>query len=233
MNMNMSMRIAGVALVLAFASLRIWAYPNLNATTGILAVPTAEVVRARTISWAGDVLFFDDTTLNARAIYGLTDRLEVGAGVIVGNDTALGVSAKYYTGVDVGGFTWALGATLITGNEVGDGTQLYLAGSRPFGVQQENGTGLVGTVGVNFTDLENRSALRPFVGAQLRLDTATEVAGEFVLESGDFGDSIFSLLVRQQLSDRLTGQLGLTNAYGFTGAENGIFFIGAAYALGR
>jgi hypothetical protein len=123
--------------------------------------------------------------------------------------------------------------TLITGDQVGNGTQIYVTGTRPFGVHEENGTGLFGTVGVNFTDVDNRSVFRPFVGAQLRLDTSTEVAGEFVLESGDWGDSIFSLLVRQRLSDRLTGQLGLTNAFGFTGSDNLAFFVGAAYTLER
>ena len=230
--MNMSMRIAGFALFLALASLRTWAYPNFNATTGILAVPTAETVNAGDLSWAGDILFFDDTTFNGRVIYGLTDQLEVGAGVIVGSDTAIGVSAKYYTGLTIGGFACALGLTMITGDQVGDGTQIYVAGTRPFGVQEENGTGLIGTVGVNFTGVEGSSAFRPFAGAQLRLDTATEVAAEFVLESGDWGDSIFSLLVRQRCSDRLTVQIGLTNAFGFTGTDNLDFFFGAAYTLG-
>lgn len=229
--MKKRLQITGVALSLAFASLGVFAYPNLNATTGILAVPTAETVSARTAIWAGDALFMHDTTLNARFIYGLTENLEVGAGVIAGADTAIGLTAKYHAPTKTAGYDWALGASVITGNQVGDGTQIFLSGTRPFGVKEENGTGLKGTIGLTFTDIDSASAFRPFVGAQLRLDTKTEVAGEFVLESGDFGNSIFSLLLRQQLNNRLTGQLGFTNAYGFTGAEDSSFFIGAAYAL--
>jgi hypothetical protein len=230
----MNLRIVVPALLLAISGLFVQAYPNLSATTGILAVPTAATVSAEEFVGAADILFFDDTTINARIVYGLTNQFEVGAALIAGTDTAFGVNGKYRTGLMLAGFDWAVGASLITGSDVGDGMQVYFVGTRPIGLAQAGVANLIGTIGVNFTDLDSDiSGIRPFIGAQLRVATATEVAGEFVLEAGDFDDSIFSLLVRQQLNPRLTGQLGLTNAFGLTGTDNTDFFLGAAYAFGE
>ncbi|HEY3416946.1 MAG TPA: hypothetical protein VGM23_08700 [Armatimonadota bacterium] len=243
--MNTSVRFALIAMFLAFASLRTAAFPNLNATTGIYAVPTAETVNVGELTCAGDVLFMQDTTwakrvvlfnyttFNERVIYGLTDQLEVGAGVIVGNGTTVSINAKYRTGVTTGGFAWAVGMGLITGNTVDNGTQIYLAGTRPFTTPKDNGASFIGTVGVNYTTVENRGVLCPFVGAQWRLRTGMEVDGEFVLGSGGRGNSVISLLVRQRLGHRLTGQLGITNALGFTGTNKYYYFMGAAYTFGR
>ena len=80
---------AGVALATAAS-----AYPNFNATTGIIAVPTAFTVGSGAFIGAADVLFADDLTLNARAIYGVTDRLELGASLTAGTDTAFGVTGS-------------------------------------------------------------------------------------------------------------------------------------------
>jgi hypothetical protein len=206
-----------------------WAYPNLNATSGILAVPTAVVVPAGDTQWAGDVLFQDDTTINGRVTYGLTDRLEVGAGVIIDGDTVVGLNAKYRLPGDIGGFTWAAGATLITGSDVDDGFQIYAAGTRPIPWGSASGMALLGTIGVNFTDIDTASAVRPFIGAQLQLGTGTEIGAEFVFETGDFNESISSLLLRHRFNDFISGQVGFTNAFGFTGTQDHDIFLGVAF----
>jgi hypothetical protein len=228
--MRTLIRLGLVAGVLV-ATTAVRAYPNFNATQGILAVPTAEIAPMGTLGGAADVLFQDDTTLNARVVLGLTPTVEAGAGLIIGEDTAFGLTGKLVLPITPGGFTWGLGASLIAADN-DDGFQLFFTGTRPFGSVGIAGAQLLGTLGVSFTDIEDVSAIRPFLGAQLRLGAGTELASEFIFEAGDFDESIFSILLRQRFSERVSGQLGLTNALGFTGREDSDFFLGLGYAFG-
>lgn len=215
-----------VVATLIMAVLAARAYPNLNATSGIMAVPTAIVVPAGDAMWAADVLFQEDTTVNGRVVFGLAERLEVGAGFIAGEDTAFGLNAKYRLPAMIAGFAWAAGITGIFGDDIDEGMQIYATGTRPF--EFGDGMTLLGTLGVNFTDVDTASAVRPFIGGQLQLGGGTEINGEFVFETGDFDESITSLFVRHRFSDRIVGQVGFTNAFGFTGVSDHDIFIGLA-----
>lgn len=225
----MRLPVFGMLVVILAIATAAWAYPNLNATSGILAVPTAVVVPAGDNQWAGDVLFQNNTTFNIRGTYGLTDNLEVGAGVAVDGDTVLGLNAKYRLPTMIGGFNWAAGATYITANKGDSGFQVYAAGTRAIPWGGMSGVALLGTLGVNFTDIDTASAVRPFVGAQLQLAGGTEIDGEFVFETGDFDESISSLLVRHRFNDLISGQVGFTNAFGFTGVQDHDIFVGVAF----
>lgn len=232
-----------LALGMALLGAAVWAqaqtigaYPNLNATTGILAVPTASMVGDGAFVGAADILFQNDTLINARAVYGVSDQFELGAGIIAGNDTAIGVTGKIgLAGLDIGGFSWAGGASLISGSDslTGDGWQIFFTGTKPFGSGGVEGATLLGTVGIGFTDIDQASALRPFVGAQLRLSPRTEIDGEFVFETGDFDESILSLFIRHQMTDDFSVQAGITNATGFTGSEDHDLFVGGSWAFGQ
>ncbi len=204
------------------------AYPTLSATSGILAVPTAVVVPAGDSQWAGDALFQSDTTLNGRFVYGLTGNIEVGVGAVIDGDTLLGVNGKLRMGTMLGGFNWALGAAVSTGGDA-NGWQIYATGTRPIPWGSASGATLLGTIGLSLTDIDTASAVRPFVGAQLQLGGGTEIGGEFVFETGDFTESITSLLVRHRFSDYISGQVGFTNAFGFTGNQDHDLFIGLAF----
>lgn len=222
-----------ITMAFVFMGITAHAYPNLNATTGLLAVPTAGVVGAGDFVGAADVVFHNNSTVNGRVIYGLTDRLEVGVGVIAGEDTAIGVNAKFALPAQIAGFNPAIGITGISGDTIGDGTQVYLVGTRVLTASDIHTGRVIGTIGINFTDIDTASAFRPFVGAQLRVGARTEIDGEFILKTGDFNHPVHSIFIRHAMNDAWSMQTGFTNAVGFTGSSDNNFFLGTAYAWGR
>jgi hypothetical protein len=212
--------------VLGLATALVQAYPNLNATSGILAVPTAVVVPAGDSQWAADVLFLDDTSLNGRVVYGLSDRLEIGAGIVTGEDTVFGANIKLRMPTTLGAFNWALGATFSDADAGGSGFQLYGTGTRTFGL---GGNDLITTLGLSYTDVDSATALRPFIGGQLQIMTGTELDAEFVLDSGDFDESVESFLLRHRFNDFIAGEAGFTNAFGFAGTSSHDLFLGVTF----
>jgi hypothetical protein len=213
------------------ATQAVHAYPNLNATTGIVAVPTANIVGQGAFIGAADVLFFDDTLVNARVVYGLSASSELGASLILGDDTAFGATGKFQLPGDIAGFTPAIGGSIITGSDIDDGFQVFIAGTRALAVDADAVPSAQWTLGANFTDIEDRSAFRPFIGAELFLGGNTSVASEFVLETGDFDDSIFSLVVRHDFPGNWSGEIGITNAAGLAQVEDHEFFAGVSFGL--
>jgi len=218
----------GLTALLALAAV---AYPNFTGLTGIVGVPNALTTPSRSFTAAADVVFMNDTTLNARALYGATDRLEVGAALIAGEDTAFGIGAKFRLPVATTAGSLALGLSFVESNDGGSGSQAFIVGSRTI-AGMGAGNSLLGSLGLSFTDLEGVDGVRPFIGAQLVLPANFEIAGEFALEAGDFNESIFSLVVRRRLAAGWTGELGFTNAAGFIGTSDHDFFLGAAYTFG-
>ncbi|MHB9024434.1 MAG: hypothetical protein ACYC7E_09695 [Armatimonadota bacterium] len=222
---------AVVALAFLAVSSIAFAYPNLGATTGIVAVPTAEVTDTGAFLGAADIQFLDITSINVRAIYGLAPNWEVGAGLVLNDDdTQLGLNAKIRLPVSLYGMQWALGARYILADE-NNGTQIYFAGSRPIEIAGVTGASLLGTAGLSFTDIEGLSALRPFFGAQLRFPSETEIGAEFVFGGGDFDDTIGSFVIRQVLGGGWSGEIGVTNAIGFAGASDYDIFAGLSRPL--
>jgi hypothetical protein len=223
--------LVGVATALLALANTVIAYPNLNATTGLIGVPTANVVAPKTLAGAADIVFFDDTVLNVRAIYGITDRFEGGVGVVMGDDSGLILNAKYLLPTTLAKFNWSAGLSYMTADDPGDGFQLYFVGTRAFPSAAPAGTRLLGTLGLSFTNMDDTSALRPFVGGQLLFNPQSELGVEFELEAGDFDESIFSLYYRRQFNSQWAGQIGFTNANGFVGKDDHSLFIGAAYSF--
>lgn len=205
------------------------AYPNFNATTGIIGVPNALIQTNGSFFGAADVIFYNNTTLNARAVLGLTSNLEAGAVLDLDSGTAFGISAKYRVPMAATG-DWAVGLSFADTDEQGSGFQFFAVTSRTLTGTMTN-LDLLGTLGVTFTDFEHSTGVRPFIGAQLMLPQAFEIDGEFELESSDFGDSIFSMAVRKQFSPRYGGELGFTNASSFFGQKDHDLFLGINIAL--
>ncbi len=220
-------------MAMVMTGIQLQAFPNLNATTGLLAVPTAGVVPEGNFVGAADVVLGHNTTFNGRMIYGLTDRLEIGGGVIADDNTAVTLDAKLALPGTLAGFAPAIGIGYINGQAMDSGTQLYFVGTRAFTAKQQGAGSLLGTVGLNFTDLDSASAFRPFVGGQLGLGARTELDGEYVFATGDFRHAIHSLFIRHSVSNRMSVQAGVTNAYGFTGSAHNNVFIGAAFSWGQ
>ncbi|HEY3415732.1 MAG TPA: hypothetical protein VGM23_02500 [Armatimonadota bacterium] len=224
--------LAALAFALLAGSSIAFAYPNFAATNGIVAVPTAEIAATGTFMGAADALFVSPTTFNARAIYGVAANWEVGAGLAFNSDdTQLGLNAKIRIPGSMYGMGWALGASYVMANHDNNGAQIYFAGTRPITMAGTTGPSLLGTIGLSFTTIESLSALRPFLGGQLRFPTATEVGAEFVLESGDFSENITSFVIRQALGRGFTGEIGVTNAIGFAGTRDHNIFVGLTRAL--
>jgi len=224
-------RLLLVAIALALATAG-FAYPNFNATTGIIAVPTAYTTPAGMLVGAADISFQDSTTLITRAIYGLSPNFEVGALLGLGEETSIGMTGKYRTPLFPGLGTFSVGLSLADSG-VGSGYQLFFVGSRALAGEDTGGMVLLGTLGLTFTNFEDLTGILPFAGAELRLSEGFEIDAEFVLEAGDFNRSTFSLLARKRITDTWGAQLGFTNAVGFLATADSNLFFGASYVFGR
>lgn len=221
----------GMTTVLMIWASTVFAYPNLNATTGLIGVPNSHIVAPGEITGAVDAVFFDDSFLNVRGVFGLTPQLEGGVAAILGDNSGVALNAKYQFGAKPAGFTWAFGATVIAADEPGDGWQAYIVGTQPLALGGTAGSQLYGTVGLNFTSLDHASAVRPFLGAQWLLAPRYEIGGELMFGSGDLDESISSLYLRHTFNPQLSGQIGFTNANGFIGRHDHDLFLGVAYTF--
>jgi len=227
--MGSILRVLSAAALLGLTSIAL-AYPNFNATTGIVGVPNGLIQAEGAFFGAADIVFLDDTLVNARAVYGLTDNLEVGAVLNLGNNTAFGVSGKYRLPVSPSAGSWALGLSFADTDEGGSGFQAFIAASRSLTGNMTD-MNVLGTLGATFTDFDEASGFRPFVGAQLMLPNDFEIGGEFEIESDDFGDSIISVVLRKQFSPTMGAEIGLTNASAFFGGPDTDFFLGVNLAM--
>ena len=223
MKKHWSLVVVTVLLACAGAA---FAYPNLNGLTGIVAVPNAYLQDERTLSAAADVLFLDTTTLNVRALYGLSNRFEVGALAVFAEDTGVGASLKYQFGQIPGDIMWAAGISVNGVTHGNSGTQIFVVGTKAFPVKQVTGCQVLGSVGINFTNVEDTDT-QLFVGAQVGIASGTELGGEYEFSaSSPFDHPIVSLVVRHQFGERFVGEAGFTNANGFFGEENYAPFLG-------
>lgn len=220
----------GLAVALSALATAAFAYPNLNGATGLVGIPNAYTVPSGQLVGAADYVDANNGFI-FRGIYGLSPNLEVGATASLADNDGFSIGGKYRIPADIAGFDTAFGLTYADLDEVGSGFQVSFTGTQPLSGSVEEGNLLLWTLGVNFTDFEDASAIRPYTGAQLLLSPRTEVGGEFMLEAGDFNESIFSLYVRQRFNAALSGQIGFTNAVGFTGTDDAGLFVGASYVF--
>ena len=225
------LRTMSIGLLLLVAALTARAYPNLTGTTGVVGTPTADIVGNHAADWAADLLFFDATSVNGRVVLGLSDRLEAGAMVDLGNDNGFAVQAKYRIYSIPRSFMWSIGAAVAGQNHGNNGSEFYIVGTKPISSRGANGVYMLGSVGLNYTDIEDANGLRPFLNAQLFLGTDKEISGEYEFRTGSgFGDAIASAVYRQHFSGRWGGEIGLSNANGFAGAHDHDVFLGLRYA---
>ncbi|HEY3376654.1 MAG TPA: hypothetical protein VGL77_04085 [Armatimonadota bacterium] len=218
-----------MALGTLIAATAVSAYPNLNATTGLVGLPTATEVAPGTLVLAADGLFFDRTLVDGRVVYGVTDRIEVGGGVVVGNHTGILANAKYRLPFTPFGFTTAVGAAFASETDSRDGTQLYFVGTIPLASIAPSGTRIMGTLGVDYTNFDGDSGLRPFAGAQLFLGSRSELGAEYGVGTGSLGKPVSSIYWRQLLTPQWSGQVGFTNIDRFVGRDTHDVFVGLSY----
>ncbi len=228
-----SLNMSFVTVALVMMGISVQAVPNLSATTGLMAVPTAEAVKTGEFDAAADILFHHGSALNGRIVYGVAKNIEIGTGFITGDDSASGFNAKVVMNGKIAGFTPAVGITLIGSSNksvIENGTQIYLVGTKVI-AKRANGTkNVTGTVGVNFTDISTVSAFRPFIGAQIHVNDKTEIDAEYMLATSNFSHSVNSVFIRHSIDRKTQVQAGFTNSYGFTGLADNNLFMGIVYS---
>lgn len=222
--MRNSWFVLAAALVAATSA---FAYPTLNGATGLVAAPTACLMPLGTSMGAIDLVGADDA-VNLRALWGVTPRFEAGIALSTGDVGGVAVSGKYQFPTSTNTpLLGALGGTLLVSDEnAADGIQVYLVGTLPLGAV---GSGqALGTAGLNYTNMDNASGVRPFAGLQLPLAAQTEVNADIILKTGDFANSVTSIALRHAFSERFLAQLGVTNAIGLDGGDDHDLLLGGA-----
>ncbi|MHB9106285.1 MAG: hypothetical protein ACYDCO_04450 [Armatimonadota bacterium] len=220
-----------IAALLTFGSVAM-AYPTFNAETGIVALPNAYTADSGSFVGAADLLFNDENTVKVRVLYGLNEKAEIGASLSSGIVDRVSFSAKYRFTDDPARFNLASGGSLTLAENDETALDLYLVATQSFNLHTESGNRLLGTFGVHFVKVEDDDSLRPFIGVQYALGNWTEIAAEYQLKDGNlFEKPLASVVLRQQLTPALSGQIGLSNATGFGATGDVRLFVGAQYTF--
>jgi len=230
----------GIALALVCA---VQAYPTLAGPTGLATLPTAAVAPTGQLGLAADFYNTDpDSTIPLRLVYGVGPNFELGAlYAIQSNENAWSVNAKYKLPVAVGPAAVAIGALYFDSSDLDEkGEQIYAVGTMTLAEASAAMPGLSGSLGLNWTrdDISGFSedATRVFAGLDAAFANKLSVAAEFQTKSDKVeGDALWSVVARYPFTEVLTGQVGMTNAFGpiplfGTGDQN--IFAGVSYAFG-
>jgi len=230
--------VVGLALLAAVGA---WAYPTLGGPTGLVQVPTSDVVPAATVDVAVDFLPLpgDMDAWAVRGLMGLSQNAELGvAWTRVSNSESgslLGFNGKMrlrsepssFFGLAVGASFEDPSGDLFSG--VDSAFQAYLAASKDLTrATADLASAAVrarGHVGLLYNNSDDDSSLRPFFG----LDFTSPEGAQLVLEyQSRADDDVSSVALRYPLTPSITGQVGLTN---FSGDEHKVV-IGATYRWG-
>ena len=254
------------------------AYPTLAGPTGYGVLPTATTVYDGQLVVAGDYVAAKDFDyppngdggfssnfhmqdkggVPLRALFGLTDGLEIGAGYDFHDATPYGeetdsanrwsVNAKYVLPFHFIGASWGVGGqyarTRLDGippdSDTVNDTQFYFAGTGTVFGGNASGLHLNVTGGINWTRQSSdvlglNNNFRFYGGAQLFITHDLSVAGDVQTkrETMDTAD-LYSVVGRYQLGKMLGVEAGWSNA-DYTlinGGPTGRFFAGAEISFG-
>jgi len=247
-------RCLGIALALAAMVAPAWAATSLLGPSGTGTLPTAEIAATGTLTVAGDYLDTDDTTTVWRAVYGFGERLEVSAAFVSTENDVLSASAKYMLKATENSQS-AVGLVYATADGVGEvveaastsraeggfatstdtvhAYQVYAAHTMSLIPETDTSIGLIGTIGVNWTDItDTDGAFRGFASLEARRDAAS-LAAEFQTKNNDIeADPIFSFVARYKFANGFAAQAGWTNSFGLMGGDESRFFGGLSYTFG-
>lgn len=266
-----------VAVVLLITALTapVGAYPSLTPWTGTGNLPTAEVQESGSVALAVDFLpnkstYYQDLkairepetisedVLPARLVWGVNDKLEVGAGYQDEFSSKWLFATKYQIESDDSGsiavgalysqtdeFAYSSYAYRLPGLIVPDEEmfQLYVARTFPLGKTVAGKSKLNATIGANwttrswesneFTDGYEDNAVRLFASLQAKYGK-TLFAFDYQSSHGITEESpMWSMVGRYDISPRLTGQMGYSNAIGWPIGGQNRFFAGVCYTLGK
>ena len=176
-------------------------------------------------------MFDSKNTFKAQAIFGVSNRAELGAALSTGYSDGLNVSGKYRFTDAHANFNLAAGAAVTLANHNQTGVDVYLVGTEGITLTNEERKLLL-SFGVHFISFESDNTMRPFIGAQLPLGSHTEVGAEYQIADGDlFKAPLTSVELRHRFSRIWAAQVGYSNATGFGSTHSYRPFIGAQYTF--
>jgi hypothetical protein len=218
-----------------------FAYPTLQGPTGLVTLPTVDLVPYRQFDAAYDYAKQGDLTLHLfRFVYGASETAEIyGTWGSVDNqdvDNTFTLGGKFLLPKSYGmGGKWALGGDW---QQLSDSVRVkvmraYLTGS--FDITK----GRV-HAGLMFIDADvegagSQSAIRPFIGAELSMPNADTLGAELRFRASDIEQkTLFSVVYRHSFpNSKWAGELGFTNGAALgLGGDNTEFFVGAKGRFG-
>jgi len=222
------------------------AYPTLAGPTGLVTLADAGIAPAGQLLLAADFYNTDpDSTIPLRVVYGIGESFEVGALYALQSDAnAWGINAKYKLPVALGPAGIAVGAQYFKSSDLEEtAEQVYAVGTMTLAEASDTMPGFSGSLGVNWTkdkiDLPfgiDDNAFRFYLGLDAAFANKLSVAAEYQTKSDKFeGDALWSIVARYPFTEALTGQIGLTDAFGpipLFGTSDQNIFAGIAYSFG-
>ena len=249
--------------MLALGAIAGWAYPTMSGATGLVTLPTAEVVPQGVVDIAvdyqdnvGEAIEMYDTEdvqiMPIRATIGVAESLEVWGGYTLvkvedWDDAKLwNVGGKYQIMSEAAGddVSVAVGGSFGKfDNDIEvDVTNAFLVASKDIStsVAPNQPIGATAHLGVIWIDLEDtdidESLTEPFIGLEIFGEKGASLVVEYRFKDDSLDDSApFSAALRYPIGESpLMIQVGTTNAaFAGIGADDNEFFVGLCYTLGE
>ena len=211
-----------LGLVATLASAAFAVNLTLTGPSGLVTVPTAEIVAAGQLGVAADIIDTDDATIPVRVAYGVAENWEVAA-LYQFNDAAnmWAVSGKFLTPLNLAGFGIAAGA-LYGQNDAATEvttTQVYVAATRGLMEASDMLPALKGTIGAAWTQVDAGAADSDGIAGLIGVEAAFPMNITVVADYQTPAASTFqwSLAARYPIMPALTVQAGWVNDNLFAG----------------
>jgi len=231
--------------VIFLVAMPAYTYPALTGPTGLVNLPSAEVVPVGQCNVAADFAQTENNVREMKNSYpvrlqgGVWENLEVGACINIngaGDQHLWNANGKYATPFGIAGLDLAIGALYQSAdtNPFLRITQVYVAGTRDLGCARRR-FALKGTLGANWTQVEiggKITVLRAYAGFDVDLNRKIALVGEYQSKDAKLDEeSLWGTAVRYPLTHTLTGEVGYTNGP-ISGAKKANVFLGVNYAYG-
>jgi hypothetical protein len=241
-----------VAFALLIGAAASWGYPSLGGTTGLVSIPSAQVVPSGALDLAIDYQKVDDVRIQPmRACVGVGRGSEIWLSINEIGDGDTTIDRVWSAGikrlVSIGGLEGSSVAVGVSGGKMNDGedgtlTSAFLVSSKKmnFGPVEEHPIDADCHIGLMWTKLGapyHKTMLRPFIGIEFVEDNGSAFAVEYRLKDGDVDDKApLSAVLRFPAgitSKPLFVEVGITNAaIAGLGGDDNRFFFGLAYRTG-
>lgn len=231
---------AAVVLALAFPAAPARGALTLTGQTGLVVLPTVEVVPEGQLDIAADFLDTDfaGATVPVRAAYGLLGMAEVGGGYVYSDDGhSVVAQAKYRIPERLDLLDLGVGAIFQRGTIHDKDLSFFQFHTAASGrLPLEGPLGLSATAGLNWTRYEYgdpyHTGIRFFGGIEASFGTHWAALAEIQTASGGIDEDPLSSAALRWFHGPWTVQAGFTNAWGLRGTADHSLFAGAEYRFG-